>query len=122
MPVSNERTNECVRGTLVFDGYYAGTEKDGEFRIVRADLDFEKVQGRFVMLEVHELDNFRTRANVRLDRGQALALVDAIVGPGDPTGLLTRDQAVKRIAALCRDWGVTLEELEGEQVMHALGG
>jgi hypothetical protein len=122
MPVSNERTNECVRGTLVFDGYYAGTEKDCEFRIVRADLDFEKVQGRFVMLEVHELDNFRTRANVRLDRGQALALVDAIVGPGDPTGLLTRDQAVKRIAALCRDWGVTLEELAGEQVMHALGG
>ena len=29
---------------------------------------------------------------------------------------------IKRIAALCRDWGVTLEELEGEQVMHARGG
>ena len=121
MPVSNERT-ECVRGTLVSDGYYAGTEKDGEFRIVRADLDFNKLKGRFVILEVHERDTLRTRANVRLDPDQALALVDAIVGPGDPTGLLTRGQAVKRIAAMCRDWGITLEELEGEQVMHALGG
>jgi hypothetical protein len=121
MPVSNERT-ECVRGTLVFDGYYAGDEKDGEFRIVRADLDFDRLEGRFVMLEVHELDNFRTRANVRLERDQALALVDAILGPGDQTGLLTRDETVKRVAAVCRDWGITLEELEGEQVIHALGG
>jgi hypothetical protein len=121
MPVSNERT-ECARGTLVFDGYYAGTEKDGEFRIVRADLDFDKLAGRFVMLEVHERDTHRTRANVRLDRDQALALVDAIMGPGDQTGLLTREQQVKRVAAICRDWGITLEELEGEQVIHALGG
>ena len=64
----------------------------------------------------------KTRVNVRLDREQAVALADAIIGPPDGTGLLTRDEAVKRVAFMCRQWGITSAELEGEQVIQALGG
>ena len=64
----------------------------------------------------------KTRVNVRLDREQAVTLADAIIGPPDRTGLLTRDEAVKRVAFMCRQWGITSEELEAEQVIQALGG
>jgi len=84
----------------------------------------ERWRGRMTWLAVDDRQHGirRTRVNVRLDREQAVALADAIIGPPDGTGLLTRDEAVKRVASMCRLWGITSEELEAEQVIQALGG
>jgi hypothetical protein len=75
---------------------------------------------RMTWLEVSK--SGRPQINIRLDRDQALTLAEAIVGPADGTGLLTRDQAIKRAAAMIQDWGITREELEAEQVIRALAG
>jgi hypothetical protein len=84
----------------------------------------ERWRGRMTWLAVDDRQHGirKTRVNVRLDREQAVNLADAIIGPPDGTGLLTRDEAVKRVAFMCRQWGITSAELEAEQVIQALGG
>jgi hypothetical protein len=84
----------------------------------------ERWRGRMTWLAVDDTHHGirKTRVNVRLDREQAVTLADAIIGPPDATGLLTRDEAIRRVAALCQLWGITVEELEAEQVIRALGG
>jgi hypothetical protein len=84
----------------------------------------ERWRGRMTWLAVNDTKHGirKTRVNVRLDQEQAVTLADAIIGPADGTGLLTRDQAIKRAASMCQLWGITVEELEAEQVIRALGG
>ena len=53
----------------------------------------------------------KTRVNVRLDREQAVTLADAIIGPPDRTGLLTRDEAVKRVASCPGNGGSPVKNL-----------
>jgi hypothetical protein len=78
--------------------------------------------GRRRMTWLEVIKAGRTQANIRLDREQALILAEAILGPADGTGLLTRDQAIRRAAELIHDWHITREELESEQVIRALAG
>jgi hypothetical protein len=106
---------------------YNPHEFSGRVSIIQDELhepSQERWRGRMTWLAVDESKYGlrKTRINVRLDREQAVTLADAIIGPSDETGLLTRDQAVKRVASLCQAWGITTEELEAEQVMRALGG
>ncbi len=105
---------------------YNPHETSGRVSVVQDDLTEaqERWRGRMTWLAVDEtkFGIRKTRVNVRLDRDEALTLADEIIGPSDSRGLLTRDQAVRRVAALCQAWGITTEELEAEQVMQALNG
>jgi hypothetical protein len=106
---------------------YNQNEFGGRVSVIQDELHEpaqERWKGRMTWLAVDESKHGirKTRVNVRLDHGQAVTLADAIIGPSDETGLLTRDQAIKRVAAMCQAWGITAEELEAEQVMRALGG
>jgi hypothetical protein len=101
-------------------------ESSGRVSVVQDELHEaqERWRGRMTWLAVDDLKHGirKTRVNVRLDQDQAVTLADAIIGPSDGSGLLTRDQAVRRVAALCQAWGITVEELEAEQVLQALNG
>ena len=105
---------------------YNAQEFSGRVAVIQDELtgSQDRWRGRMTWLAVDDSKRgiHRTRVNVRLDRNQAVTLADAIIGPTDRTGLLTREQAVKRIAALCQAWGITGQELEAEQVIQALGG
>ena len=57
----------------------------------------------------------KAQINIRLDPDQAVTLAEAIIGSGDGTGLLTRDQAIKQVAAMIQAWAITPEELEHER-------
>jgi hypothetical protein len=66
----------------------------------------------------------KAQINIRLDPDQALILAEAIIGSGDGISLLTRDQAIKQVAAMIQAWAITPEELEGENTtasMNAAG-
>jgi hypothetical protein len=105
---------------------YNPHETSGRISVVQDDLTEaqERWRGRMTWLAVDEtkFGIRKTRVNVRLDHDEALTLADEIIGPSDARGLLTRDQAIRRVAALCQAWGITTEELEAEQVMQALNG
>lgn len=105
---------------------YNPQEFSGRVSVIQDDLNGsqERWRGRMTWLAVDDSKRgiHRTRVNVRLDRDQAVTLADAIIGPTDGTGLLTREQAIKRVAAMCQAWGITRQELESEQVIQALGG
>ena len=105
---------------------YNPQEFSGRVSVIQDELNGsqDRWRGRMTWLAVDDSKRgiHRTRVNVRLDRDQAVTLADAIIGPTDGTGLLTREQAISRVAALCQAWGITRQELEAEQVIQALGG
>lgn len=105
---------------------YNPQEFGGRMSVISDDLngDQDRWRGRKTWLAVDDTKRglHRTRVNVRFDRDQAVTLADAIIGPSDGTGLLTREQAVTRAAAMCQAWGITRQELEAEQVVQALSG
>ena len=75
---------------------------------------------RMTWLEVSKAG--RPQVNIRLDRDEAITLAEAIIGTADGRGLLTREQAVTRAAALIRSWGITKDELDAELVIQTLAG
>jgi hypothetical protein len=105
---------------------YSPREFSGRVSVIQDELHEtqDRWRGRMTWLAVNEKKYGipKTLVNVRLDRDQAVTLADAIIGPSDDTGLLTRAQAVKRAASMCQEWGITMEELEAEQVIRALEG
>ena len=70
-------------------------------------------RNRVTWLEI--IKGGKAQINIRLDRDEALTLAEAIIGPGDGTGLLTRDQAIKQVAAMVQAWAITREELDSER-------
>ena len=105
---------------------YNPQEFRGRVSVISDDLNGsqDRWRGRMTWLAVDDSKRgiHRTRVNVRFDRDQAVTLADAIIGPTDGSGLLTREQAISRVAAMCQAWGITRQELEAEQVIQALGG
>jgi hypothetical protein len=76
---------------------------------------YRRGQGRSRVTWLEIIKGGKTQINIRLDWDQALTLAEAIIGPGDGTGLLTRDQAIKQVAAMIHAWAITREELESER-------
>ncbi len=75
---------------------------------------------RMTWLEVFK--GGRPQVNIRLDREDALTLAEAIIGTADGRGLLTREQAITRVATMIRAWQITRDELDSELVIQTLAG
>jgi hypothetical protein len=105
----------AVHGIVVpaRDGYtLGGTVQMTQDELCGHEYRRQPDRGRVTWLEI--IKGGKAQINIRLDQDQALTLAEAIIGPGDGTGLLTRDQAIKQIAALIQAWAITREELESE--------
>jgi hypothetical protein len=109
VPVDGARTLEETRGTVQMaqdELYGPGFRWSG--------------RRRMTWLEVTK--GGRPQVNIRLDRDQALELAEAMIGTADGRGLLTREQAITRVASMIRAWRITKDELDGELVIQTLAG
>ena len=119
------RRSVVVHGTIVpANGGRALEEARGTVRMAQDELYGPgfRWSGRRRMTWLEVTKGGRTQVNIRLDRDQALTLAETVIGSADGTGLLTKDQAITRVAAMIRAWGITRDELDGELVIQTLAG
>jgi hypothetical protein len=119
------RRSVVVHGTIVpANGGRALEEARGTVRMAQDELYGPgfRWNGRRRMTWLEVTKGGRSQINIRLDRDQALTLAETVIGSAGGTGLLTREQAITRAAAMIRAWGITREELDGELVIQTLAG